>query len=67
MECRTIDTYHRFEVPKKGDAKKSIIFHTLGDMDRPDKCNDEGDPSTSGGIPKNRYSPKVKMMCQGGE
>lgn len=34
LECGTIDTYHRFEVPKKGDDGRPITFHTLGDKDK---------------------------------
>lgn len=30
MECGDIETCHHFEVPKKGQAKKPIIFHALG-------------------------------------
>lgn len=59
-----IDPYCHFEVPKKGEAKKPINFHALRDMDRRGKWGDEDDPSTSGGIPKDRYSPKVKKCAR---
>lgn len=41
LECRTIYTYHRFEVPKKGNVERSIIFHAQGDMDRHGRQGDE--------------------------
>lgn len=65
LECGTVEIYHHFEVPKKGVAKKWIIFHALGDMDRRGKHNDEDDASTSSVILEERYSPKTKKMCQG--
>lgn len=34
LECETGEIYHHFDVPKKGQAKKWIIFHTLEDMDK---------------------------------
>lgn len=65
MECGRIDTYHRFEVLKKGDAEKSIIFHALEDMCMHDRCDNEDSSSTSSDILEERYSPKAKMMCHG--
>lgn len=32
LECEMIETYHRFEVSKKGLTKKPIIFHVYGDV-----------------------------------
>lgn len=52
FECGPVDTYHHFEVPKKGVAKRPIIFHTLGDMYRRGKHNDKDDESTSVVVPK---------------
>lgn len=65
LEQGMMVTYHRFEVPKKGEAKKSIIFHALVDMNRHGERGEEGYSSTSGDIPENRYSPKLKIVCQG--
>lgn len=38
---RMVDRYHRFEVPKKSDTEKPMIFHALGDMDRHGRQGDE--------------------------
>lgn len=47
LEFGRINTYHRFKVPKKRDAEKSIIFRALIDMDRRENYKDESDPSTN--------------------
>lgn len=65
LEYEMIDTYHRFEVPKKGEAKKPIIFYSLGDMDRCGKHGDEGDPSKRWQPRKSVFS-KSEIMCKGG-
>lgn len=45
-ECGTVDTYHGFEVSKKGEAKNLIIFHAFGDMYKHIKQSEEDGPST---------------------
>lgn len=34
LKCGIVDTYSHFEVLKKGQAKKVIIFFALGDMEK---------------------------------
>lgn len=51
------EIYRRFEVSKKGHAKKLIIFHALGDMDKHVKQRVEDGASTSYNTLDGEYSP----------
>lgn len=50
LECRIVQTYHHFKVPKKGQAKTLIIFHALGDIDKRIKQCEESNTNTNCGI-----------------
>lgn len=54
-----------FEVPKKSDADRPIIFHAMGDMDRHGRLSDEDSVSMGIAVFEERYSLKVKMLCRG--
>lgn len=50
LEYTTLETYHRFEVPSKGNGSKPkpIIFHALVDMDKRSALKEEDSKSESG-------------------
>lgn len=67
LKCGTIDTYHRFEVPKKGGVEKSIIFHALEDMDRHGKYRGKSRPCTSCNMSESQRSAEAIMIREGME
>lgn len=57
-----IDTYHRFKVPKKGGAKKMIIFHVLETWPR---VVDTSTKMVQAQVTSEKWhAPKAKIMCQ---
>lgn len=65
FEYGTVDTYYRFEVPKKGGAEKSIIFHALDDMDRGEKHTGESSSNASCGVSESQCPTEDKLICEG--
>lgn len=58
---------HRFEVLKKGYAKKPVVFHALGDMDVRAKQRVDDNASTSYSTSDEQFYSKIISMCLGAE
>lgn len=63
LDCGAVETYHHFKVPKKGKAKKPIIFLTLGDMESHAKSQRDDGTRTSYEAPDELFQPKNRSMC----
>lgn len=55
LEWGTTETYHHFEVLKKDQTKKSIIFYVLANIDKHVKKREEDGVSTSCNAPDGQY------------